>query len=544
MQLKSVLLYKNKVTPVSCPKISKGKIFVPNPRQKQDRYTWQQRQEDRSINQFRDRMHEFGWLPDRAERDIGEDLIVRILTNHQPVGIPFYAQLKSVSDLLDRKKGDSLVYRLEVVDLLRWENSSVPVVLFVWDVNQRDGRWVTIKSLVDQIDKRKRPWRNQKTITVYLPWDNTTSDRSLRELRMEIGHLLYPLIANDRNVEISLNILLPSSEDNLNDRVQLEKFFREGTPVSIDSQYIQDVAFSEWWAEWFFEQDIEIREIKILPHPHPDPEPVSIMLLSPGCPTAHFPDVELRLIRSGTDLSVFSNEHQSGPVSFTLMFPKGSGEKKVTVTYRVNHVGYNVLETREIVRLQQGIRAGGKLTILFKNHGGASLSMKFQSLSENRSDSIDLDQRYIDLVETLCFIQEASGYQIRLPEGDISHGDVRAAYELKEILGQGKTVGRTKALCFTVNDVGMIKKLCELHRDGENGSILMIQQDVDESHVKLFGQDMQVGPMTKTVVGKLAMTIEEMEDYIQLNDGTSPFELQLSEVEITEKFAHWQSNLL
>ena len=230
-------------------------------RQPRDRYTNEQRQEDRSINQFRDRMHEFGWLPERPERDVGEDLIVRILTNSQPVGVPFYAQLKSITDLADRRKGDFLTYRLEVDDLLRWESSSVPVVIFVWDVVLHEGRWDTVKSLVQRLENRRTEWRKQKTVTAYLPWSNTTNDRGLRSLHAEIGYQLYALIAGNRNVEVNFTVAIPRADDAASDYGQLEGFVREGTPVTIDGQYLKEVVFSDWWAEWFVDPEAAIRVI-------------------------------------------------------------------------------------------------------------------------------------------------------------------------------------------------------------------------------------------------------------------------------------------
>lgn len=509
--------------------------------QAQNRYPFQQRQEDRSINQFRDRMHEFGWLPERAERDVGEDLIVRILTNSQPVGIPFYAQLKSVIDLLDRKKGNSLVYRLEVADLLRWESSSVPVVLFVWDIILREGKWATIRSLIQLLDKRNPQWRKQKTITVHLPWGNTTADEGLRLLRTEVGHMLYPLIAADKSVEINVTVSLPYSDETVNDRIQLERFFREGTPVTIDGRYIKQMVFSEWWAEWFADQDLEIRKIEIYPRPHPEPQPVSIMVFSTGHPIVNFPDVELQLIRSGTDMLVFSNEHQNGLINFTFSFPKGTAtEHKGNMTFHVNRIGYNILETREVIRFQQAVLSGGRLSILLKKHGGVALYMEFQPPFRDRASGIDLSQRYIDLVEILCFVQEHSGYLIRLPDGDIEAKDIHAAYELKEILQNGRTIVQAKRLSFTTHDLGMLKKLYELHRDADSENMLMIHQEAAESHVVLFDQKIQVGPMTKTIVGTLDVTAKDLEEYIQRNDSAAAFELRLAKVEITEKFANWQ----
>ena len=518
---------------------------MPKKQQTRNRYTPEQQQEDRSVNQFRERMTEFGWLADRAERDIGEDLTVRIVTNSQPVGVPFYAQLKSVTNLTKRRIRSHLSYRLEVADLLRWEDSSIPVVVFVWDVNLREGRWQTVKSLVHHLDQKNSKWREQQTTTVYLPWANTTDDAGLHSLKSEVGHLLYPLIAGNRTLELNLTVALPDSDEATADRIQLDRHIREGTPVTIAGRYIQQLEFPDWWEEWFAIQGTEIARIRMQPRPHPDPEPVSIILLSAAHHAVHLPNIELRLMCSGTDRVVFSNELENKAVTFSLVIPRGSSaHMQGTFTFHVNHVGYNILETLDIVRFLQGVRAGGKLSVLFQKHGGIPVSMHFDPQPDDGFGGAYLDPRYIDLVEKLCFVQERLGYSIRLPNGDISAEDVRAAYELKEILQDGKTVSRADSLSFKVHDLAMIRQLYELHLDTASGATLMIRQDAAESYLVLFGEKIQVGPMTKTFVGKLDTPVNELKEYIHQNDSKASYTLWLSDIEIAEEYPNWQSKTI
>jgi hypothetical protein len=47
-----------------------------------------------------------------------------------------------------KRKNDNLVYDLEVKDLKHWENFSLPVVLVIWDINLREGRWALVNQIV------------------------------------------------------------------------------------------------------------------------------------------------------------------------------------------------------------------------------------------------------------------------------------------------------------------------------------------------------------------------------------------------------------
>ncbi len=153
------------------------------------RYSREQRQEDRSEGQIKERFAELGWPCDRLGRDLGEDLSVRIYDEGASSGLTFLVQLKSVADAekRKRKKIPALGYDLEVKDLLHWEVSTTLVVLVVWDVAERRGWWRPIAEMIRELDAANKGWRKRKNVAVSVRLANGTDDEGLRRLRWAVA---------------------------------------------------------------------------------------------------------------------------------------------------------------------------------------------------------------------------------------------------------------------------------------------------------------------------------------------------------------------
>ena len=160
------------------------------------RLTAKKKQERISLHQFRERLEKFGWIATRPDEDLGEDFVVHIYFEGQATGVTFHAQLKSIRNLNKRRKEDYLIYDdIKVKDLKHWEQFTLPVVLFIWDIDLREGRWALVNDLIADLDKRRPGWRENKIKTrVRIPWGNRTDDEGLKKLTRRIGTHLYPLL--------------------------------------------------------------------------------------------------------------------------------------------------------------------------------------------------------------------------------------------------------------------------------------------------------------------------------------------------------------
>ena len=219
------------------------------------RFTTQKKQELISRAQLGERFIEFGWMPNSPE-DLGEDFIVHIYFQGRATGVTFHVQEKSVTNLHERQKGDHLVYDFRVKDLRHWEAFSLPVVLIVWDIKLREGRWALLDTVISELDQRLPKWRgNKSTARVYIPWSNTTDDAGLVQLRQSLGRHFYPLIARDKQLSMEMKLNFPDTEEGRVAWKAFERFRREGEQATFRGRIIQELKFSEWAMPWLSEEE-------------------------------------------------------------------------------------------------------------------------------------------------------------------------------------------------------------------------------------------------------------------------------------------------
>jgi hypothetical protein len=164
------------------------------------RFSDEKKQELISRSQLYERLVDFGWLPNSPE-DLGEDFFVHVYYEGRATGVAFYIQLKSVTNLTERKRKESIIYPFPIKDLLHWETFSYPVVLVVWDINLREGRWSLLSIAISELDRRKPTWRkNKRSASVKLSWKNTFSDDGLIRLRESVGKIVYLLISQGKSL--------------------------------------------------------------------------------------------------------------------------------------------------------------------------------------------------------------------------------------------------------------------------------------------------------------------------------------------------------
>lgn len=111
-------------------------------------------QEGISRDQISERLKEFGWIPSPTNIDLGEDFIVHIYIDGNPTGKTFHLQAKSVTNIDERKKKNFLVYQFKKQDIFDWEYFEDPVVLLVWDIKQRTGKWVLLDDVIRHLENK------------------------------------------------------------------------------------------------------------------------------------------------------------------------------------------------------------------------------------------------------------------------------------------------------------------------------------------------------------------------------------------------------
>lgn len=491
-------------------------------------------QEKKSRLQLEECLSDFGWHLSSPSPDLGEDFIVEIYHDGQNAGVTFYIQEKSVTNLYTRKTKDNrLVYNLKVKDLKHWEGFSLPVVIFIWDINLREGKWTLVKSLISSLDKDNPKWRKNKSdVQVYVPWENGTDFEGLKKLKIEIGRQVYPLISFGKDLAINMKLVFPKTPSGLELQKAFDLHIKEGEPVTLKGDVIQELRFSDWWERWFGKFDPSVGEVHIGELSQDRRVPISFRIISGNEKTVSLSNLEFRPIRVGTELIKFSNEHTLCPFLITFSMRRVDGVSQGSLTYLIRHVGGEPHEILQFLDFAKAIAKGGNLRVTFHDIN-ESTSTNFPPTDQ---DPIDLF--FYDLVRKLVVIEDKTGHFLKIPNEGISRKDAQAISELFEIVGKGIHYYTDMVMTLEFNLEGL-RKLLELHKSKKSGEPVQVEMDAPESYVELFKEKIQTGPMTRRITGFWEISIQELENKLIALSLEESVELKLVKVSGTETFSNW-----
>lgn len=496
------------------------------------RSSTQLEQEQISRHQLAERLSQFGWHFTSPSPDLGEDFIVEVYHEGQNTGVIFYIQEKSITNLEERKtKDNNLVYTLKVKDLKHWEKFSLPVVVFVWDVNLREGRWALVKELISSLDTKNPKWRKNKAdVQVYIPWINGTSDENLKRLKTEIGKHVYPLISLGKDLSLTMKLAFPKTPDGMELQKAFDLHIKEGEPVTLSGDVIQELKFSDWWETWFGGFDLKNAQIQIGERTHNRSVPISLKIIPIKGTTVSLTNLEFKPIRIGTEYIKFSNEHTNCPFLLTVSMRREGEVSQGTLTYAVRHVGGEPHEIMTFLDFAKAMAIGGKLRTEFHDVN-QTMSTDFPPTNQDPIEPV-----FYDLVRKLCVIQESTGRFFKLPDKGISRKDAYAIDELFDIVQDGVVTYNNMTMTLDLKTQGL-NMLLDLHKQGKPIHLVLT---TPESYVELFGEKIQVGPLVRDTIGYVEMNFVELENLIKPLLQEDSLKVKLINVSGTETFSKWK----
>ncbi|MFC2023923.1 DUF4365 domain-containing protein [Chloroflexota bacterium] len=498
------------------------------------RLSREQQQEFRSRDQLADRFDEYGWIPGSIARDLGEDFLVRIYDEGVSSGLSFFVQLKSTEDLnqLMLASGD-ISYPLEVKDLLHWEVSAVPVFVVVWDVNSRRGCWVGVPDAIRDLDRRRPNWRRQRTARVRMPHANSTDDNGLCRLRQIVADYYYPVIARDKALEIHTRFLFPATPEGRAANIALQHHFATGAPVEIDGQFIRELRFPEWWSRLYGEIDMSEGLLGIGPSSPQETQPVRFDAISDDGRTASIPYVELRVSQAGSKQVTLTNEHQSIPLEFKLKLDRISSSFNLSIN--VLGPGTSAKETREILMFLRALADSGRLRITWLRSGQSSEA----GFPPGALDSPN--PAFVAAVEHLCLIEKETGHALPLPsDWTLDVRDQEAIDELVSIIETGQYTRHNRVITGGFSRYAL-NLFLEPHRAGKP---IELHSMVPDGYVQLLGQKVAVGPFTRSMSGRLDLSVAELEDIVAEMESDDELEIRLVGAKVVEVFQGWPKSSL
>ncbi|WP_420645770.1 DUF4365 domain-containing protein [Candidatus Leptofilum sp.] len=489
------------------------------------RYTPQMQQELRSRFQLAERLVEFGWIPVVPE-DLGEDFIIHIYHEGRATGVNFFVQLKSVTNLNGRRKGDSLPYSFEVKDLLHWEQFLQPVVLIVWDVKLREGRWTLISDTIKQLDQKHPNWRQQKTKTVQIPWQNSFLEDSLVSLRHRIGEIFYPQIFKDKSFEFNGTVSFPNSEEGKKELQAFENAIKDGDSGSWDVQLEIPQELVPWLGGPIVENAKLFRE----PLASGKRFPTSVTAYDLMSQATSL-NIEFQVVKIGTESVTVSNYHQDSFLHFLFVFVSGktTPEKAaIAINEEAKHLGRNSFEARDVLEFLYSIATRGQLRVDFE------VGQKYSLIAE-----IPDAKRYLflpprefrSLIDKLCVIEGKFGFPLEVPFGGLSAQDAIVIEELFEVIRSGKRIRKNQEITIDFIYQPYLENI--LKAAFHKGNI-RVSTTLQEKSLNLLQRNFQLGNVLQFISGKPVLP-NGIDNITSLKPGES-FRLKVQESTMEELF--------
>lgn len=136
------------------------------------RKVWQHDVEGMSRLQLSEFLLSMGWVASDITPDYGEDLLVRVFDGGNDIGLDFYIQLKGTLDTTKHQlKSGDFSYSIDASALRQWHRKLAPVIIVLWDCQQRVGYWLHAQPFIGQALLADARWldHNVATRSVRIP---------------------------------------------------------------------------------------------------------------------------------------------------------------------------------------------------------------------------------------------------------------------------------------------------------------------------------------------------------------------------------------
>jgi predicted nucleotidyltransferase len=488
---------------------------------KKSRFTSKMEQELISRQQLTERFIQFGWIPNPPVIDLGEDFIVNVYFQGSGTGISFYIQEKSVTNIEGRLKNDYVVYPFAVKDLLHWEKFGLPVVLIVWDIKLKEGRWAILDDATKYLDEKRPRWRSNKTTTqVFVPWENATDDKGLKTLRHIIGLKLLPIISKGEPIAITPQF--PDTVEGEEARKIIERISITGGKAVLSGTFFD-------YPEWFETENVQVVVKAELPSIE---IPTRIYITNHDSKTISR-ETELKLFERNVGFLRFSDEHQSRALTTQLTVRENpSGGIEFSFNIRVNNLGVDAYEARDVMKFVKSLAEGGILRLYFPTLENQSIVINAPYQPENFPYP---KPEYMRFLDTLCLIQDNVKEVFQVPIEGPSSEDLRAINSLINIIRTGKLRGKADHFEIEIRKPG-VQILLNVHRLGKQQHARII---TPTSSVKLFGKEILTGHVTQHIIGSVGISIDEFEAAVENLCAGESLLVRIVDVEVTEVYSDW-----
>lgn len=494
------------------------------------RDTPQQKQERISLSQIQERFDQFDWLPTKPNVDLGEDLIIHIYHEHRATGVLFHVQAKSVTNLIERKRKEFLPYSFSVKKLKEWEKFKLPVVLLVWDIYMREGRWVLLQNIISKLDSDFPNWRNKKKKkskpmqVVHIPWRNTTDDNGLIRLRHEIATFLYPRITDNKPQSMKVSFSFPTTEEGRQEFESLERAIKMGEIGSWEGVL---TGMSEEILPWFGDLVNQKGIFSKLPIESPKTIGNITFVVTNGENGEWHVTSDFRITKGGSESLEISNEHRTESLlHFIIREEKNNLSTTVKINNQAKTMSSSAHQARAAFRFLETLSQGCRLSLYLPNQDKPIVT-KINPLGK----IFTLHLEILQLLDKVCVIEDEFDTSFAIPLEETTSEDIQDVDELIEIIETGKYTAQNQIFTVEFNNPELLNRLLETHQQNRE---MVFRVKPEEFGYELFGKFLDIGHRRIDIVqGTIGMPVEQFKNAIAVVTDDSPFKLKLVNSTIT-----------
>lgn len=489
----------------------------------------QTKQEQISRAQFTEFISAYGWVASSIEPDLGEDFLVKIFRNGVPSGISLQVQLKSTKDINTLCLKDGRIrYRFDVDDMEHWDVEWPPVFIVVWDITIQKGWYIPVEAGTKRLHEEIPNWHNQKTITVYIPFENVLDKEHLQEIDRNLTQRIAPIILKDKKFQVKTQVSFPNDKEGQTKYREFKRFLDAGDPVQLDGKYITKWEVPDAWKRLYGEPDPRSMYVQIGPSKPEQIHPAQIEFSAPGLGMERIDYVEFYNVKHGREEFTLSNEKQ--PIPYKITFVINTVKHAIKLKMNIDFPKLDAIEAKRAMNIMRIMGSGGTITLKMLDID-SEVNFPFAGVP-----SVAPADKFIRFVENIYRIQLETQKKIFFREdGMFTIEDYNDAKELVSIIDSGTYSASGLEFNFTVGKLG-VKQVLDMRVKRD---LLDFKREAVVCYFDLMGTQFELGPMVQFIKGYWDMPVEEVNHWLSTAGEDDSLNIKLRDVELYEEFPNW-----
>lgn len=272
---------------------------------------------------------------------------------------------------------------------------------------------------------------------------------------------------------ITTSFEFPDTEKGREAKRQLREHIERGVPVSIGEEFVTEVNAPDVVERLLPPLKDGAAEVELGPRQAREILNTKLVLTDDDGHQYSLEPVELRGVRVGTTEAEITNDHQDAPWHVGIILDRGSD--KLNFSFKVSGSKANVFSLLRGFEFARQLNKGGLLCVRDIESG---LDMLTMEVTEGQVGPAP-DPGFIDFLETVVAIQDATGVQIDVPERDIPVEEAEEIYRIRGIVEEG------------VEELGDGTAKVEINREGLR-NILQAMDEEERPVLEIRGESIAI----------------------------------------------------